>query len=601
MSATTYTYYREIYDVNALFQYVSASLPTLSSVTYNSGAITLTFPSALTSPQQTTLDGLITSYSNPQVVIGNNNYRQISVGNSSTTPLLANASYTGFFEDVSSFSTVSVVVTSDQAAAASGLQVQFSIDGATVAKTVSMSGSSLIVNVYSQYARVVYTNGAVNQTSFELQTIYSYARSTDTTISVAAPDISDGAESKLCRSVITGKTTNGTYLNMPIDVEGGLKLGLQRTAFDQLAVESMFPLVQLDFAYAINNETTVTTVTGIGSVAQSGNLAVLSSGTLINSSAALASRKSVRYRTGQGIRCMCTPVFAAPRAGNTQICGIGNSSDGFFFGYNGTAFGVLRRYNGADTWTPQTSWNADPMNGTGRSGMTLNPQLGNVYMIQFQWLGFGMITFYVEETTSGLMHPVHRIQFANTSSSTTLYVPYLNTYAASTNTTNATNVAMNVCCMAAFVEGNVTFNGPKFGVSDYLTTTSRPFVPVFSIRSSTTYAGKTNRISAYMRNVTVSSDTRQIIFALIKNPTLTGAVWSSVASNSIMQTDTTATALTGGGAYFNLCLGNSTGLSQIFQLYELSLEPGEILCCAVSVPTAQSTVACCALNWVEDC
>jgi hypothetical protein len=62
---------------------------------------------------------------------------------------------------------------------------------------------------------------------------------------------------------------------------------------------------------------------------------------------------------------------------------------------------------GLSTGTLQTRYNTNP------SGFQLNPLRGNVYRIVFQYLGFGTITFYIENPETGLFMPVHQIKYAN--------------------------------------------------------------------------------------------------------------------------------------------------------------------------------------------
>ena len=603
----SYSFGREVYDLVTFYAYVKAALSTVVSTTTNDGTLAVTFPAALSAPDQATLATLVSGYPNTSQTLDKvTSVRRVSVGNATTTPLAAAGTYTGFFEDVTAYSGLAVTIYADVPGT---LFLQFSAAGAAIDNAITFAvpagGASFACAVYAPYVRVYFVNGAVPQTAFRISLLCHAMAAGAPTVELTEPSIADGAEAQLSRVVVTGRQQNGKYLNVPMGPLGGLSINAQTTAFDQLCTESLFPLVQLDFAYAVNPEVTVTALVGSGTVVQSGNMAVISSGAATSSSAALTSRKSARYRVGQGIRSVFTPVFAAPKAGNTQVCGLGNDSDGFFFGYDTTgAFGVLRRYNGTEYWTSRAAWNVDPMDGTGPSAQTISPQLGNVYMVQFQWLGFGMITFSIENGATGTFYPVHSIKYANTSAATTLYLPYLNCYAKCANSTNSTSVAMSLCCMSAFVEGTcVTFNGPKFGYTNYKSLTTSAFVPIMSIRSATTYQGKPNRISTYLRNVSASTDTRQIVFGIFKNPTtLTGATFATaISANSIISVDTAATAQSGGTLIFSFCCGNSTGISQVFAQYELSLEPGETMCCAAQVPTANITNACVGLNWVEDC
>jgi hypothetical protein len=53
--------------------------------------------------------------------------------------------------------------------------------------------------------------------------------------------------------------------------------------------------------------------------------------------------------------------------------------------------------NQVNTFIPSGSFNLDKLDGKGQSGMTLDPQMGNVYELQFQYLGFGNAQFEVED------------------------------------------------------------------------------------------------------------------------------------------------------------------------------------------------------------
>lgn len=98
----------------------------------------------------------------------------IDSANSRSTVLGANAVFTGTFVDVSGYSTLSIVVFSDQASATNGLTIQYSSDGTNVDDndqyTIPASnGQMLSFPLAARYYRVVYTNGAVAQTIFRLQ------------------------------------------------------------------------------------------------------------------------------------------------------------------------------------------------------------------------------------------------------------------------------------------------------------------------------------------------------------------------------------------------------------------------------------------------
>lgn len=112
----------------------------------------------------------------------------IDVGNSTTTPLEAGATYTGTwgktarygpvaagaFSHDKSFGSVTVTVFASHDSAANGLAVEQSPDGinADVADYLDVKAGqaqTFIVNLVSQYYRLVYVNGGSNQDTFRLQ------------------------------------------------------------------------------------------------------------------------------------------------------------------------------------------------------------------------------------------------------------------------------------------------------------------------------------------------------------------------------------------------------------------------------------------------
>ena len=101
----------------------------------------------------------------------------VSIDNSSTSLLLASATFTGVAEEVAGYATASVFVFTDQASATDGLKLQHSTNGTnwddTDSYTISAStGKQFSVPIHTRYFRVTYTNGGTNQGVFRLQTIF---------------------------------------------------------------------------------------------------------------------------------------------------------------------------------------------------------------------------------------------------------------------------------------------------------------------------------------------------------------------------------------------------------------------------------------------
>ena len=149
--------------------------------------------------------------------------------------------------------------------------------------------------------------------------------------------------------------------------------------------------------YGLSNLRDIVTVTGAGSVGSNNSefqLTTIASGT---DSAILQSSERGRYEPGYaaeagiGIRL---PV--APTGNQVVRWGVFDEQNGMLFGQNVTngIFVAIRRA-GVDTVIPQSSWNVDPLNGTGPSGETLNLANGNIFQIVYTWYGYGVIEFRV--------------------------------------------------------------------------------------------------------------------------------------------------------------------------------------------------------------
>lgn len=105
---------------------------------------------------------------------------KIDTGNSSATPLLAAAAFTGVAVDVLNYNLICVSVFSNVVSATDGLSIQQSSDGTNWdfvdTYTVNASdGKILTFQPACKYFRIVYTNGAGDQAAFRLQTVLKMA------------------------------------------------------------------------------------------------------------------------------------------------------------------------------------------------------------------------------------------------------------------------------------------------------------------------------------------------------------------------------------------------------------------------------------------
>ena len=126
---------------------------------------------------------------------------------------------------------------------------------------------------------------------------------------------------------------------LPVDPQ------LQKTAFGELLVANLKPQIQADFSYNINPEIWHDHSNN-GTASVDDHRMKISTGAATNQSAQIQSKIAVKYNAGQGGLVRFTALFTVGVAGSEQIAGIGDNTDGFFFGFNGADFGLLRRYGG---------------------------------------------------------------------------------------------------------------------------------------------------------------------------------------------------------------------------------------------------------------
>jgi hypothetical protein len=375
----------------------------------------------------------------------------------------------------------------------------------------------------------------------------------------------------------------------------------QRSAFDELLTADLTPKIQLEFPYNINTDIVTTTLVASGAVTQSNSKAVIASGAAINSSATLISKRVLKYDPGQGALVRFSAIFTTGVAGSQQEVGLGDSTDGFFFGYNGADFGVLRRQNGVDNWIAQTSWNRDKAD-----NKTVLPKIdftkGNVFQIRFQWLGFGLISFWIENPSTGQPVRIHNMEYANANTNPSVFNPTLPLSVKSANTTNNTDIQIQTSSLAAFIEGKEVLLGSKNSKDNTKTGIGNTETNIITIRNRSTFASKTNRVDVELDFLGVAVDgTKNSIIKLIKNTTLGGTpTYTNISvDTSVVEFDVAGTTITGGEILLTFALQKVDSKELSLVGLNIDLIPGDILTVSGVSTTAATTDISASMSWIE--
>ena len=417
------------------------------------------------------------------------------------------------------------------------------------------------------------------------------------------------------------------------------------SAFDDLIVTKLEPLVQLTFIHGINNQTG-SVGTPLNSAAGDTNLGRLRLQSGTNSAGAIAfiGKKPVVYRAAEGMEARFTTVFDSPITSNMRLWGIASYTPsasnttfvdfygvGFYVGtdststtYTGILFGFLHRSNSGgsvvDRFYPLVQW-SDKLDGTGASGDTLDITKGNLWTIKYPFQGYGNIRLERESSITSEYVLALTIPYANANTNIQLSNPSLVPYGINVNSGNTTNKAMYCGSFGIFLTGERRYLGAFFGAKNNKTGTIAS-LNVLSLKTATTYNGSPFQGLIKLKSVSLAWDGTNDICSLevLKNATslggtpaftgrdgtiTTGTGATTIAGaatitsgNSVVAVDTAGTTVTGGTVHFNTTVARNSSTTVDLTDFDLYLAVGESFTFATSSPAAGGSVSV-TVNWTE--
>jgi len=368
------------------------------------------------------------------------------------------------------------------------------------------------------------------------------------------------------------------------------------------AANGLQPLYALDDMPAISNSSI--------NVTKGEALLTVTLGEGIGDYSIAKSRRSLRYRAGQGSLCRFSAIFDAPIVGVSQYFGVSNTTSALMIGYNGSQFGIIRKTGGlheirsleitaiggdttgsviliidgitheivttgattdrevaalisqhnfagglynaeyvdnvvifvsmgvgspigsqtfsfnqndttitatftqltatqpvTDSIIPQYTWNIDRLDGSGGSCSILQPTFGNVFQIQYQWLGFGAIIFSFEDCCTGRFIPFHNIRYADKNTSLSLSNPCMNMTHLVESTTGTTSRSIKSGSSALFVEGVIKRLDPSYSVGNRHDSISAAVTSgiILSIRNPRVFNELISQVELAVQNITFAS------------------------------------------------------------------------------------------------
>ena len=532
---------------------------------------------------------------------------KVSTVNSTTTPLASGATFTGTGEQ-NQFPDVYVSCITDQAGK---LYFDFSNDG-TNWNVFPPNGFDLTANVHEAHkalksgryfrARVTNTSGSA-QTYLRLYTYYGEFEQLTSPLNFAPNNDTDAITTK---SVIVGQTAGGVFKFVSASDEGHIETAIKdpTSVFGEVITAELTPVVQADFVYGINANLFSSTVTGSGTATSTNQMGVASTTAAATSSSLIQSLRRAKYRAGEGLISRFTAQFTAGAANSTQTAGMRNADiDGWFIGYNGTQFGIMYRRNGVDTWIAKSSFNLDKLDGTGVSGVNLDPTKLNIFQLSIGYLGARGCVFSVLSPITGYWVNFHDYSFHNVLSSQTQSInPTMTFGIQAINTTNNTNIVVRCGSVGVFIVGKRERIGSTYGVNNFKSVATTD-TNIVTVRNNTTINGVTNQSQIRIRSLSVSTVAAvPVVFKLIKNTTLGGvpAYTNIDATNSCAAFDVAGTTVTGGNTQFNTTIGANGNAFIDLTEFDIFLAQNETLTCTAAAISGAAANHVVAINWNED-
>ena len=249
---------------------------------------------------------------------------------------------------------------------------------------------------------------------------------------------------------------------------------------------------------------------------------------------------------------------------------------------------------GAETWVNQADWNG--------TSVTIDPQKGNVYQIQMQYLGYGGIFFWIKDPLTSRFVLVHTIHYESSDVIPSVANPIFRIGWACRNTGNTSDIQVKGASAGSFTEGAVHYDGRPKGLCRENLTVTTALENVLTVRNRITFNGEANRAEIVPLLLSLSTDTaKTAVFEIILNPVVTGAlIFERYGVNSLMEFAADNVLVTGGDvlACFDVSASGAL-LVDVAKTIENML-PGEQYCICAKVSSGASSEMGVALTWKED-
>lgn len=370
--------------------------------------------------------------------------------------------------------------------------------------------------------------------------------------------------------------------------------GQTADAFGRLRVSNPYTLFDTQNRY-YDHEQYSSSLTGTANVVYQANSSsfMCNVGTTSGDSVLRETVRVFPYQPGKSLLILSSFCFNSPKPNLTQRTGFFDADNGVFFEAVGATLNMVIRSSSTGSIVedriPQSSWNGDPLDGTGPSGISLDVALIQIWYVDIEWLGVGSVR--VGFIINGQYITCHTFNHANTpntgtTDNTTTYMTTatlpLRCEITNTGTTGSPSMLRQICA-SVISEGGFQLSGsgnPR-AASHLIGTPVRlpndaSFKPVIAIRLKSTML---DAVVVPINYTLVPVAQSLFQYRIYKYAVTSGGVWVDSAVDSAVQYNLAPTTLVSGDIVEQSFI-NSTNQSsgaptqEIFTFtYQLEREP----------------------------
>jgi hypothetical protein len=334
---------------------------------------------------------------------------------------------------------------------------------------------------------------------------------------------------------------------------GGSNAAGTTDAFGRIRTSSPLTLFDSSHRYKDNGLWSTSTATGGTATfdANAGlvNLAVTAAS---GSSVIRETTKCFSYQPGKSLLVMSTFVLNPAKTNLRQRIGYYGAANGMYLELDNTTLSFVERSSStgtlAETRVSQSTWNIDPLNGTGPSNLTLDPTKAQILWMDIEWLGLG--TVRLGFVINGKFIHCHSFHHANIITSTYITTASLPLRYEITNTAaTASASTLKQVCSTVLSEGGYELRGLQQAIgttitSPHVLTTAGTYYPVISLRLKSAALDAIVILTAL--SILAATANANYSWRVVASATTTGGTWTSAGTDSSVEYNLTGTATTGG-------------------------------------------------------